>query len=129
MRNFLFFLALAYSLALVVLSLMNLRELPDFELANVDKIYHTIAYFGLVTLWQLWYFFNSRSFKFQTQSLFIVCFLAILFGIFIEVLQGTFTVYRTWDLLDMLANLSGVVLAAICLILTRNTLEKLKNKL
>lgn len=108
---------------------MNLRELPGFQLANVDKIYHTIAYFGLVALWQLWYFFNSPSFKFQIQPLFVVCFLAILFGIFIEILQGTLTIYRTWDLLDMLANLSGVALAAICLILTRNTLEKLKNKL
>ena len=128
-RKILFILAMTYSLALVALSLANLNNLPGFEFKNIDKIYHAVAYFGLTGLWQLWNFANDRSKKFRTAPLFLVCSCAIAFGIFIEVLQGTLTAYRTWDLSDMLANIVGVLIAAICLVLMKNTLEKLKNKL
>lgn len=40
---------------------------------------------------------------------------AILFGIFIEVLQGSLTSTRSFDYYDVLANTTGVIIAAIML--------------
>lgn len=125
----LLFIAVAYSIALLILSLMSLKSLPKIEVSNIDKIFHTSAYFGLVTVWYLQYFAHSSHKKWNVRPLLFICFFATVFGILVEVLQGTLTSYRTWDVFDMLANLTGVFVAFVFLFLIRNTLERLKMRI
>lgn len=122
----LFILALIYSLVLLGLSLGNISDLPSLEIANADKLYHTIAYFGLVLLWFMYFFMRKANARFQIKSLLLVCFCALVFGIFIELLQLTVTTYRNWDYYDMLANFIGILLAFLVLFPLRKKLEKLK---
>lgn len=122
-----FLLAILYSIALVWLSLTNLSKLP-IHVGGSDKVYHGIAYFGLVFFWSLSVFFSKSSMNFKVGRLLLVTGGAVLFGIIIEVLQLTLTNYRNWDFYDMLANLTGAFLAFLVLLLSRKKLEKIKNR-
>ncbi len=76
------------------------------EIAQIDKIYHSIAYFVLSITWLF-------AFKKKSQTKYIIVILCIILGIIIEVLQSTLTIYRTGDYLDVLANSMGVILALV----------------
>lgn len=76
------------------------------EIAQIDKIYHSIAYFVLSITWLF-------AFQKKSQVKYIIVILCIILGIIIEVLQSTLTIYRTGDYLDVLANSMGVILALV----------------
>lgn len=124
-------LALTYTLALLLLSLISLQGLPKAEVENADKFFHTFAYAGLTFIWYLQYFSRSRKNKnhLRKKPLLLICLLIVGFGIFIEVLQDSITSYRTFDVYDILANFIGTVLALITILLLEPILEKVKKKL
>ncbi|WP_245893559.1 VanZ family protein [Polaribacter butkevichii] len=70
---------------------------------NIDKVYHLSAYFALSICW-LFSFYKKKSLKY------VIVISCIIFGIIIEVLQATLTVYRTGDYKDVLANTLGILL-------------------
>lgn len=107
---------------------MNIDSLPQLEVSNVDKIFHAIAYCGLVIVWFLHYFIMSKS-QFKWPPLLIICLCAVIFGIIIEILQGKATTYRTEDVFDMLANFSGTLLAVFIIFIMKNVLENWKRKI
>lgn len=76
------------------------------EIAQIDKVYHSIAYFVLSITWLF-------AFQKKSQVKYIIVILCIILGIIIEVLQSTLTIYRTGDYLDVLANSMGVILALV----------------
>ncbi|HET8837371.1 MAG TPA: VanZ family protein [Flavobacteriaceae bacterium] len=127
MGKVLLYVAIAYSLALFILSLMNIDSLPKLEISNVDKIFHATAYCGLVIVWYVHYFMTSKN-QFKWPPLLIICLCAVVFGIIIEILQGKATTYRTEDVFDMLANFSGTVIAVFLILILKNVLEKWKMK-
>jgi len=99
----LFIIAIAITIAIICLSLLKLPS-TGIHVKNIDKAYHSIAYFVLALTW-LFSFYKKPSKKY----LIVLC--CILFGIIIEVLQSTLTIYRTGDYKDVLANSLGVLLA------------------
>lgn len=106
-------LAIAYTTVLTVVSLMTLRNLPDVGVSYGDKIFHFFAYFVMTFLWALaWFFSFNFDKKRSIRNAFII---AVIFGIIIEVLQGTLTASRSLDVYDMLANTLGALLAAVVL--------------
>ncbi len=127
MGKVLLYIAIVYSIALLILSLVNLKSLPDIEVDNIDKIFHATAYCGLAILWYLYYFMSTKN-KFKFVPLFIICFFAVTFGIIIEILQGNVTNYRTEDVYDVLANFSGTLIAFLLIVLMKNVLERWKMK-
>ena len=102
--NFIF-IAIFFTIAIVGLSLFKLPS-TNVRVKNIDKIYHSVAYFSLAFAWLL-SFYKQKSKK---TSIIIAC---IVFGIIIEVLQSTLTNYRTGDYLDVFANTFGVLLALL----------------
>ena len=76
------------------------------NIGGIDKIYHLFAYFTLVICW-LFSFYKKPKLKYT------IAFGCILYGIIIEVLQSTTTVYRTADFKDVLANTLGIVLGLV----------------
>lgn len=120
--------ALVYTAFISYLSLINLSETPVRDLGISDKVMHAGAYFVLAFLWLIFYIFNYNTERLE-KGIFIICIGSIGFGTFIEVLQRELTTYRELDLLDILANTVGVILAGLVVRLLKGTLIRLKPKI
>ena len=129
MRDKLLFLvpALLYSAAILYLSLINLSETPVAEIGLSDKIMHAGAYFVLGLSW-MFCFLSARVDQLK-KNIIVVSLLAILFGIFIEVLQDRLTSYRQLDFYDIFANGIGVIVAGTAVWLLKEFLIRLKAKI
>ncbi|WP_397445447.1 VanZ family protein [Polaribacter sp. R77954] len=103
LNNVLLF-AIGVTVAILCLSLIKVSNVPSMDVKNIDKAYHSIAYFTLAITWLF-------SFYKKPQKKYTIVLLCISFGIIIEVLQSNLTAYRSGDLLDVLANSLGVLLA------------------
>jgi len=127
-KQFLFVSALLYTGLITYLSLINLADTPVSKLGVGDKVMHTGAYFGLALLWLLFVIFNAGNERFA-KNLVLVCVACIIFGTFIEVLQHVLTEYRQLDLLDVLANSIGAIVAGTLVWLLKEILIRLKVKI
>ncbi|HLV38754.1 VanZ family protein [Xanthomarina sp.] len=108
-------IAAFYTIGLVVVSLvkLDLKSVEDIVPSFSDKIFHFMAYALFTWLW-----FNAFYFKFnfnKIKGIFTTVVIAIVFGIIIEVLQWLLTSSRSFDLLDILANVLGVLFTAFLL--------------
>ncbi|CAL65172.1 VanZ family protein [Christiangramia forsetii] len=125
----LLFAAVLYTSAITYFSLIVM----DFKVSvggfdPTDKMLHAGAYLFLAFLWKLYFVFQKTDFKRYTAILLWVAFACFIFGMLIEVLQGTLTSYRTPDWWDVVANSTGVVLAVLFFIVMAPTVKKLKQK-
>ncbi len=93
-----------------------------------DKMLHAGAYLFLAFLWKLFFVFQKSDFKRYTSNLMWVALACFVFGMLIEVLQGTLTDYRTPDWWDVLANSTGVVLAVLFFMAMAPIVKKLRRK-
>ena len=75
----------------------------EIHIKNKDKIVHFVFYFLFVFLWSLYANFKKNIPNSSSKILFI----AILYGIMIEIFQGVFTTNRTADVFDVVANSLG----------------------
>ncbi|OYX82572.1 MAG: hypothetical protein B7Y83_14320 [Flavobacteriales bacterium 32-34-25] len=102
--------ALFWAAVISYLCLIRISELPEIKILYVDKILHAFFYFIFSILW-----FYALRFYFRKQSraklLGIVFIMALLFGILIELFQTFFTTFRSGDVIDVVANTSGSLLA------------------
>ena len=73
-----------------------------------DKLYHVLAYLVLLVLWYLT--LEKPISKRQVTYLALCC---IAFGIIIEAVQGKVNVNRMGDILDIVANIIGVLIGVI----------------
>ena len=108
-------IAISYAIALLVVSLvrLDLESVEDIVPSFSDKIFHFMAYALFTLLW-----FNAFYFRFKynkIKGIYRTVVIAIVFGIIIEVLQWLTTTSRSFDLLDIVANVLGVLFAAILL--------------
>ncbi|MFD1094219.1 VanZ family protein [Salegentibacter chungangensis] len=121
--------ASSYTIALTVLSLVSLGKISIGSFNPTDKMMHSGAYFLLVVIWMLYIVFRESNFSRYRANLLKVSGMAVLFGMLIEVLQGSFTSYRQPDWYDILANTTGVLFAAVSLLIFKNLLKRLKSKI
>ncbi len=105
LKDNIFFFALAITIGIICLSLIKMPK-TNIKISNIDKLYHSFAYFTLTISWLL-------SFYKKPEKKYVIVIGCIILGIIIEVLQGTLTIYRTGDYLDVLANSFGVLLALL----------------
>lgn len=125
----LLFIALVYTGAITYFSLIVM----DFKVSvagfdPTDKMLHAGAYLFLALLWKLYFIFKEPDFQRYKSNLLWVAFASFLFGMLIEVLQGTLTSYRTPDWWDVLANSTGVLLAVFLFMILAPTMKRLKQK-
>ncbi len=105
-----YFTAVFLTIAIAIGSLISINDVIETPVLQFfDKFVHTSAYFFLTLSWLLAY---KRNLQKQKKDILVVI-LVFVYGIIIEVLQGVLTNYRQADLLDMLANLGGIVIAAL----------------
>lgn len=123
LKKFVFLITIVYSLALATVCLMPMKRLPDIGVSFGDKIFHSLTYVILAFLW-----FYTLHFHFKLnkiKSIIYASVISIIFGTIIEILQGVLTKTRQGDVLDVLANSLGVLVAASVLFLkSRNTVKK-----
>ncbi|MGL2965714.1 VanZ family protein [Flavobacterium sp. XGLA_31] len=102
-------LAIGWTAVIAVLCLVKFGKLPTIPLSGADKYVHFTFHFIFTLLWGhvLWLGQNSRSLKIIAK----VVAVSLVYGILIEFLQETCTLTRHADILDVLANLSGAVMA------------------
>lgn len=98
-------IAILISIGILCLSLIKMPN-TGIKVANIDKGYHGIAYFILTITWLI-------TFYKKPAKKYIIVISCIIFGIIIEILQSTLTIYRTGDYLDVFANSFGVVVALV----------------
>jgi VanZ family protein len=108
LRKFALPLAVIYSITLSILSLISVKGLPSFGTDYDDKFYHVLAYFVLTMIWYLAIGLNQNI-----KKIIYIALGCIVYGIVIEAIQGKLTLHRVWDLLDIVANLIGVIFATL----------------
>ncbi len=108
LKDNIFFIAIAITIAIAVLSLIKLGNQP-VQISNIDKIEHLIAYFVLTSSW----LFAFRATFSNNKNKYLVVVACIFYGIIIEVLQAIITDYREASYLDMLANTLGAIIAML----------------
>ena len=96
-RN-LFVLALFWTIAITVASLISVGEMPKVDLPGNDKTIHFLFYFVLTLLW---YVALERKYKNRLLK-FLIVGASIIYGIIIEILQGVLTQNRQADVYDAL---------------------------
>ncbi len=110
LKTYFFVITILYSLALTVVCLIDLNGVIKVEISSGDKIFHALSYVVLTVLWYYTFYYNL---KFNNiKALIYAVAVSIIFGIVIEVLQGTVTAYRSSDINDVFANSFGAILAA-----------------
>lgn len=96
-------IAILITIGIAIVSLIKLGK-PSIKINHLDKIEHAFAYFVLSLLWLI----ALRKTKISTYLVVFCCFL---YGIIIEVLQATTTLYRSGEILDVIANTTGILIA------------------
>lgn len=103
------FIAIFITVSIAIGSLVKPDLITLKSISVSDKTYHFIAYFFLMFSW-LYAFLKNEKFQKNIKYLILGC---LIFGIVIEILQGTITSYRTTSYLDILANSVGIGLAVL----------------
>ncbi len=115
-------LAVLWTLTIIVLCLESTADLPKIKISSFDKIAHTIIHLVFTFLW----FMSFKNLKIEFKKAALSAFLfSIFFGIMIEILQQILTTTRQADILDVLANITGGFLA-VCLVYYLNKRGSLK---
>lgn len=108
-RNFYFYSAIILTIAITIGSLISIKGELEVPVQISDKVIHTFAYLLLTINWLLAYRLKTKELKFSM----LIVILVFVYGIVIEVLQRTLTTHRQLDILDIVANLVGVVIAGV----------------
>ncbi len=95
-----FWLAVGIAIIALLWYLSLMRSPPNIDVVDGDKYGHLLAYAGTMWWWaQLWRTWRKRL---------RLAFLLAMMGVVIEFVQGA-TGWRTFDVMDMLANGAGVL--------------------
>ena len=118
-KTIIYSLSVFYSIALIIVSLMRLNNLPNLNTGFDDKIGHFLFYAIFCMLW----FLSFHSLKIK-RSLFAATTFSILFGLIIELLQGVVSDHRTSDVYDFLANTMGALTMTTLIYLKKEVIIK-----
>jgi VanZ family protein len=95
------------------LSLTSGSNLPKINIPNIDKVVHFTFYFVLTMLmFYGWTEQNSFS-TLHRHRMVKILFIAIVYGIAIEIMQKLFTTTRHFELLDVAANSTGAIIGSL----------------
>lgn len=97
--------AIIYTIALTIVSVINLGGVPSLGSSFDDKIYHLLAYVILAFLWVTYFKFSKKKY-----SIFMSI---ILFGVALELIQHKINPNRTYDTYDLISNCLGVIVGTL----------------
>jgi VanZ family protein len=105
--------ALTWTFLILFFCLTQSSNIPiiGIGIPHLDKLVHVFFHFVFTLLWFL-FLRNQLKSRSNIRLLVISFSLSVFYGIGIEIMQGVFTTTRKADLFDVLANMSGALLAA-----------------
>ncbi|MBT8304941.1 MAG: VanZ family protein [Bacteroidia bacterium] len=112
LKKYALLLAIGYTSAIGIASLVNLQDLPDIGISFIDKIFHFTAY-AIMTI--LWFNYLSTRKDNNIHSIIWAVIISGVFGMIIEALQEALTANRQADVNDILANNAGILVTAFFL--------------
>lgn len=115
-KYFYLWLAEIWTLTIAFLCLVSFKKLPSFGVKSADKYVHFTFHFVFTILWAM-YLIKKESDKNKIlKTILIKVFLAsLVYGILIEIAQSLFTTTRQGDILDVMANATGSIIAVLFL--------------
>lgn len=119
-------LALLWTGVIFFLCLTESSNIPVVNIPNIDKLIHFCFHFGFIILWFL--FFKKQFKSVDDYKPLLVSFVfSIFFGISIEILQSMYTLTRSADMMDFLANAIGATSAIIAVLIFKKLISKIVN--
>jgi len=97
---------------ILVICLMPGRHIPRITIPHFDKVVHVSLYLILAVLTYSGWVRQEVYGALHRQTAIKVVLLLAIYGFVIEVMQGTLTVDRSFDLYDALANSAGAAIGA-----------------
>jgi len=132
-KYFYLWLAEIWTLLIAYLCLTSAKNLPNVEIINkmglqsIDKYVHFTLHFVFSILWfQYLRNKNSNTNKPLQGILAKVLLASFIYGVLIEIAQSLFTTTRQGDVLDVMANTSGAIVAIGILFLRFSYFKKEK---
>lgn len=122
LKKTLFGLAIGWTIFIAFLCLISFTKLPNLGISGTDKYVHFTLHFIFTLFWG-GYVSRSRN-EIQIPKIVRVVFFSFFYGILIELLQEAFTSTRHADILDVLANFSGTLLAFILFVFIKKNKTK-----
>ncbi|WP_291082427.1 VanZ family protein [Flavobacterium sp. BFFFF1] len=104
-------LALGWTAVVTYFCLVSFNELPKIGEKNFDKFGHITFHFGLTAFWFL--YFRFQRLNDNKKALFRAFLFSFVYGVTIEIIQETLTDTRSGDVMDVLANVIGSILAVV----------------
>jgi VanZ family protein len=112
------FVAITWSILIQVLLCLPGSTLPKggvFEIPQLDKIVHVILFGGAVFFWCYYYYLKGVCATKLKTIFFIIFLLAAADGIIMEFVQRDYIPNRSFDLADIIADMSACSIAyGIC---------------
>ncbi len=108
--------AVFYSIFILFISLIRIES--QSYIPSLDKLIHTAIYFFFCLIWH-----NLFNELFNERAIIYLFIFSILFGVFIELLQGNIVHYRSAELLDICFNVLGSIISCSFLLL-KNRIKK-----
>ena len=113
--------AILCTVSILVLSISDISSLPKLQISYEDKLYHFVAYFVLNSIWLI---ALLKKNGYQLKNILLIPFSIVVFGIIIEIIQGSLTDSRAFDVFDILANSIAVVVSFFCFMLVKKSFLK-----
>ncbi|MEM6720272.1 MAG: VanZ family protein [Bacteroidota bacterium] len=111
-RKYIFsFLAIAWTITITILSLIELKGPQVLQFSYADKLMHGIIYFSVTVAWFLAFQKGITNEALQKNALTRCALFAFIYGIAVEIMQETLVTTRQGDWQDALANTIGIIVA------------------
>lgn len=108
--------AILWALVILILTLMPGRFIPPagiFEIFHPDKLVHIAVFVALIVLF-LRGFLKQDEFQLLKRHSVIIAFTGcVIYGFFLEVMQGTLLTDRYFEWLDTTANTIGCIIGVV----------------
>ena len=94
------------------------------ELKHIDKLLHFMMYFifSLILYFDLRKYINALKIKYFVYL--YIFFISLVWGIIIELIQYYILSYREGNVADIMANISGILIGILCILLAEKYLLK-----
>ena len=106
-----FWLALLYSGGISALFVVPTGDWPQVNFYAADKLAHILVFFVLTCLWQMYLIRKYGSLRWRDILILLVS--VLFYGIIVEIVQELFTVSRTADFFDVVANMGGAIVGVL----------------
>ena len=104
--------AIIWAVCILILCIMNPSKLPSIRV-NWEIGPDKFAHFTMFAIMSLSLIIGIQKLEWNKKYILYAGILSSLYGIVIEIIQGAFLVYRSFDYVDMLANAIGAISISI----------------